>query len=40
MNYNGKTDEMGWAAMGQEKVQYQQNDADKLNICPIDILSC
>ena len=26
--------------MRQEEVQYQQNDADKLDICPIDILSC
>ena len=26
--------------MGQEEVQYQQNDADEIDICPIDILSC
>ena len=40
MNDKGTTDEMDWDSMGQEKVHDQQNDADKLDICPIDILSC
>ena len=40
VNENGTTDEMDWAAMLQEEVQDQHNDADKLGICPIDILSC
>ena len=40
MNDKGTTDEMDWAAMLQEEVQDQPNDADKLGICPIDILSC
>ena len=39
VNENEKTDEMDWDAMGKEEVQYQQNDADELDICPIDILS-
>ena len=39
VNGNGTTDDMDWAAMGQEEVQDQQNDADKLDICPIDSLS-
>ena len=40
MNDKGTTDEMDWASMGLEEVDNQQNDADKLDICPIDILSC
>ena len=40
LNENGTTDDMDWAEIGQKEVQYQQNDADKLDICPIDILSC
>ena len=38
VNEKGTTDDMDWAAMGKEEVQYQQNDADELDICPIDIL--
>ena len=40
VNEEGVTDEMGCYAMGQEKVQDQLNDAEKLDICPVDILSC
>ena len=39
VNKNGKTDKMDWAAMVQEEVQDQLNDAKKYDICPIDILS-
>ena len=31
---------MDWSAMGQEEVQDQLNYAGKLDICPVDILSC
>ena len=37
---NGTTDEIDWASMVQEEVQDHQNDADKLYICPINILLC
>ena len=40
VNKKGTTDEMDWSEMGQEEVQDQQNDADKLDIFLIDILSC
>ena len=40
VNENGTTDEMKWAAMGQEEVQDQHNDADEIDICLIDILLC
>ena len=40
VNENGKTDDMNWATMGKEEMQYQQNDADKLDISTIDILLC
>ena len=36
---NGTTDEMNWVEMVQDEVQDQQNDADKLDIYRIDILS-
>ena len=39
VNENGTTDERYWSTMGQEEVQDQHNDADKLEICPIYILS-
>ena len=38
VNNNGTVDEMDWAEMVQEEVQDQQNDAEKIDICPIDIL--
>ena len=31
---------MDWSAMGQKEVQDQLNDADKLDICPVNILLC
>ena len=40
VNEEGASDYMDWSKMGQEGVQYRLNDADKLDICPIDILSC
>ena len=40
MNEKGTTDDMDWATMGQEEVKYQHNDAGKLDICLIYILSC
>ena len=40
VNNNGTADDMDWATMGQEEVKYQQNDAGKLDICLIYILSC
>ena len=40
MSENGTTDEMYWDAMVQEKVQDHMNDADELEIFPIDILLC
>ena len=40
VNENGTMVEMDWYAMGQEEVQYQQNDSDELDKCPIDTLSC
>ena len=40
VNENEKTDDMDWDSMGQEDVQDQHIDADVLDICPIDILSC
>ena len=40
VNENGTADDIDWDAMGQEEVQDQQNDADKLDICPIYLLSC
>ena len=39
VNKNGTIYEMDWAAMGQEEVQDQLNDAEKYNTCPINILS-
>ena len=39
MNEEGETDEMDWSAMGQEDMQDHINDADKLDICPVDNLS-
>ena len=38
VNENGTTDERYWSTMGQEEVQDQHNDADKLEICPIYII--
>ena len=38
VNEKGTRYEMDWAAMGREEVQDQQNDADELEISPIDIL--
>ena len=40
MNEKGTTDGMDWYALGQDKVQYQLNDADVLDIRPVNILSC
>ena len=40
MNEEGETDEMYWSAIGQEDVQDRLNDADKLDIFPVDISSC
>ena len=40
VNENETTDDMDWAEIGQEEVQDQQNDDDKLDIFLIDILSC
>ena len=40
MNDKGTTDEMDWAAMGNEEIHNQKNDADKLDKFLIDILSC
>ena len=40
VNEEGASDYMDWSTMVQEGVQYRLNDADKLDICPIDILSC
>ena len=40
VNEKGTTDEMDWSIMEQEEAQNQQNDADVLEICPVDILSC
>ena len=39
VNKNGTMDEMDWYEMVQEEVQYQMNDADKSDICEIDIIS-
>ena len=40
VNEKETTDEMNISAMGPEEVQDQQNDADVIDIFPIDILSC
>ena len=40
MNENRTTNDMDWSTMGQEEVQYQQNDAEKLDIFLIDVLLC
>ena len=38
VNKNGTMDDMAWSEMVQEGVQYQMNDADKSDICEIDII--
>ena len=38
VNENRTKDDMAWAAMGQEEVQYQLNDADKYDITSRDII--
>ena len=40
MNEKGTTDDMDWYTLGQDKVKYQLNDADILDIRPVNILSC
>ena len=40
MNENETADDMDWSAMGKEEMQDQQNDADEIDILPIDILLC
>ena len=40
VNEKGTTDDMDWSAMGQEEMQDHQNDADLLNIYPVDIILC
>ena len=40
MNEKGETDDMDWYTMGKEEVQDQLNDADVLDIFPVDILWC
>ena len=39
MNEEGATDEMEWAAMEQEEVQDQLNDADEIYHISVEILS-
>ena len=38
-NKNGTTENMAWAAMGQEEVKDQLNDSDKSDMSVIDIIS-
>ena len=40
VNENRTTNDMDWYTMGQEEVQYHQNDAEKLDIFLIDVLLC
>ena len=40
MNEKRTSDDMDWAVIGIEEVQDQKNDAEKLEIFPIDILLC
>ena len=39
-NEKGKTDDMDWYAMRQEEAKDQKNNADRLDICLLDIISC
>ena len=38
VDYKWTMDDIDWCEMGQEEVQDQMNDADILDICPVDIL--